>query len=87
MSEDPELSQELGSRHRAALGLSEETDAVVVVVSEETGIISVAENGRLIRNLTPESLEPLLVEMLSRSSTHALRRPSFSREDSLASNP
>jgi diadenylate cyclase len=63
-----EISPELGSRHRAALGLSQETDAVLIVVSEETGTISVAENGRLIRNLTPESLEALLMELLARPS-------------------
>jgi len=74
MSEAADLSQELGSRHRAALGLSEETDAVVVVVSEETGIISVAENGRLIRNLTLEGLENLLLEMLSQSDAGVHRR-------------
>ena len=69
LAEGEDLSQELGSRHRAALGLSQETDAVIVVVSEETGIISVAENGRLIRNLTVEGLESLLLEMLGRPTT------------------
>lgn len=73
LAESADLSQELGSRHRAALGLSEDTDAVILVVSEETGIISVAENGRLIRNLTLESLESLLLELLSRPSTTLLR--------------
>lgn len=74
LAEGDDLSQELGSRHRAALGLSQETDAVIVVVSEETGIISVAENGRLIRNLTVEGLESLLLEMLGRTTTALVRR-------------
>lgn len=73
LAEGQDLAQELGSRHRAALGLSEDTDAVIVVVSEETGTISVAENGRLIRNLTVEGLESLLLEMLNRPSTTLVR--------------
>jgi len=63
LAESGDLDRELGSRHRAALGMSNESDAVVLVVSEETGDISLAENGRLIRKLTPERLRGLLLEM------------------------
>lgn len=63
--ESEELEQTLGSRHRAAAGLSQESDAVVVVVSEETGIISIAERGRLLRPLTVETLRHTLQEMLA----------------------
>jgi diadenylate cyclase len=67
MAESGDLAEkELGARHRAAVGMSQETDAVVVVVSEETGDISVAERGRLIRKLTADALRDLLEELLGR---------------------
>ncbi|NLY79675.1 MAG: TIGR00159 family protein [Lysinibacillus sp.] len=60
LSESTLISKELGTRHRAALGLSEVTDAVVIVVSEETGAISIAINGNLHRNLSLENFESQL---------------------------
>ncbi len=64
LAESGELEKELGSRHRAAVGMSQESDAVVLVVSEETGDISIAERGQLIRKLSPEGLQGLLMELL-----------------------
>ncbi|MBQ1954327.1 MAG: diadenylate cyclase CdaA [Clostridia bacterium] len=60
LSENKTISKDLGMRHRAGLGLSEVTDSLVIIVSEETGGISVAEGGILKRNLTPQTLSSLL---------------------------
>jgi diadenylate cyclase len=57
---DPYLSKELGTRHRAAIGITEETDAVAVIVSEESGIISASLGGKIIRNLDGTALRGLL---------------------------
>lgn len=64
LSSNPELSTRLGTRHRAALGISEETDALAVVVSEESGSISVAAEGRLSENLDAKRLRDLLHQHL-----------------------
>lgn len=60
LSGNSNISRELGTRHRAGLGITEHTDAVVVICSEETGSISVAVDGMLKRHLAPETLERLL---------------------------
>ncbi|MDQ0232400.1 diadenylate cyclase CdaA [Metabacillus malikii] len=60
LSESPFISKELGTRHRAALGISEVTDSLTIVVSEETGSVSVTRNGELHRNLTQEDLREVL---------------------------
>jgi len=61
---NPRLSRELGTRHRAAIGLTEESDAVAVVVSEETGKISIALDGQIERGLSPEDLRERLRRLI-----------------------
>ena len=60
LTENHNISSDLGTRHRAGIGISEVSDAVVVIVSEETGIISMAEGGRLVRHLDEASLRQIL---------------------------
>ncbi len=64
LSENPTISKKLGTRHRAALGLSEQSDAIVIVVSEETGVISLALNGKLTRYLDEGALKEKLAALL-----------------------
>src|SRR6185295_8471190 len=59
-----DLSKSMGTRHRAAIGLSEETDAIVVCVSEETGLVSYAYKGTFVRGVTPENLRAFLSSVL-----------------------
>ena len=61
---NPQLSRELGSRHRAAIGVTEDTDALAVVVSEETGVISLVVGGRIRRDLDAASLKSALLDVL-----------------------
>ncbi len=56
-----ELSKELGTRHRAGVGISEVTDSLTIIVSEETGKVSIAQKGKLMRGVTPEELREQLV--------------------------
>jgi diadenylate cyclase len=60
LTQNPKVSSNLGTRHRAALGISEETDAIVIIVSEETGGVSVAIAGRLTHDLDREAMERVL---------------------------
>ncbi len=73
LSQKEELSKTLGTRHRAAIGITEETDAIVIVVSEETGSVSVAYNGRLRRGLDEARLHRVLSSMLRREHTGLAR--------------
>ena len=82
LTDDTSLSKSMGTRHRAAIGISEETDAIALVVSEETGRISVAVKGKLTGDLTRESLEKLLTELYSRGDrpTLGIRKPKSGEE-------
>jgi uncharacterized protein (TIGR00159 family) len=64
LSKSPDLPKKYGTRHRAALGIAEESDAIAIVVSEETGEISIAVNEKFHRNLDPEGLKNLLFKEL-----------------------
>jgi diadenylate cyclase len=75
LSHSKRLSADLGTRHRAGVGLSEASDAVVVIVSEETGTISVAVDGMLKRHLAPQMLERLLRNELIAETADAKKRP------------
>lgn len=77
LSKNVNLSRDLGMRHRAGIGMSENSDAVVVIVSEETGSISVAIGGMLKRHLKPETLENLLRNELIPQSDEREDRPKF----------
>lgn len=63
LSDNPDVDRGLGTRHRAALGVTESTDAIAIVVSEETGTISLAHGGQLVRNLDEGSLNRLLTNL------------------------
>ena len=72
LTENRTLSSELGTRHRAAIGLSEQCDALIVVVSEETGTISIAENGRIHRHLDEDQLTHILTPAFAYSARSSI---------------
>lgn len=67
LSDNMELSKELGTRHRAGVGVSEATDSMTIIVSEETGKVSVAIGGKLIRNIDGEALQKELVKLQNKT--------------------
>ncbi len=82
LSQNPNVSKELGTRHRAGLGVSEESDAVVVIVSEETGRISIACGGELHMNLSPEALEKNLEKFFDINKKDSrFKKPKFVRRE------
>jgi diadenylate cyclase len=77
LSQNQDISKRLGSRHRAALGITEETDALAIVVSEETGSISAARNGRMARRLDEKRLRRILERF------YEARRDLFETEETI----
>ena len=84
LSDSSRLSADLGTRHRAGVGMSEVSDAVVVIVSEETGTISVAVGGMLKRHLAPQTLERLLHKELSVDESTLEQKPLQRLKEQLA---
>ena len=76
----PDLERELGTRHRAAIGLSAETDAIVIAVSEETGNISLATGGDIIRGLDATALNNMLQEILG------IKKPEQTKQVTITKN-
>jgi len=73
-TENPAISKFLGMRHRAAIGITEVSDALVIIVSEETGIISVSRNGILERNVDADNLGKILINMWKKSEKSFLKK-------------
>lgn len=82
LTQNPRLSKDTGTRHRAAIGITEDTDAVVVVVSEETGIISFVVDGAIKRNLDTTQLRRLLLEAMEIPVVERKREPTKTLKES-----
>ena len=81
LSINPQLSKELGTRHRAAIGITEDTDAVAIVVSEETGTISYLEDGNILRGMDGDTLRAKLRQALSPSAAAPAQEPETSARE------
>ena len=75
LTKNPEISRELGTRHRAAIGVTEGSDAIALVVSEETGLVSYVDRGRMIRNVDTSTLRRLLLEAMQVPLIETKREP------------
>jgi len=75
LTKNPEISREMGTRHRAAIGITEGSDAISIVVSEETGLITYVEAGRIKRNVDTTQLRKLLLEAMEIPVTQVKREP------------
>lgn len=82
LTKNPEVSRELGTRHRAAIGITEGSDAISLVVSEETGLITYVEGGEVRRNLDPTTLRKLLLEAMEIPLVETRRGKGFAAEAS-----
>ena len=82
LTQNPRLTKDMGTRHRAAIGVTEDTDAIVVVVSEETGIISFVEAGKIKRNIDTSLLRRLLLEAMQIPNTERRREPTKTLKES-----
>ena len=81
-----DIGKDLGTRHHAALGMSEVSDAIVVVVSEETGIVSIAVGGELQRRITPDALSSILRKYLLPNEEPEFTVKDFIRKEILKKN-
>lgn len=70
LSKNPDIDRHLGTRHRAAIGLTEETDAIVVLVSEEAGAAHIVQSGQMMRNLTETQIRDTLTDLLNLNVPH-----------------
>lgn len=86
LTHNPDISSELGTRHRAAIGVTEDSDAVAVVVSEETGYISVIQNGKITRDVSTGKLRELLLASLIPQDDESKKKSIFKRKKKNAEN-